>query len=106
MPKSFPHVWLALAQKPKSEESLKKWALLLYKAAWYACPRGKASQAEQMLIQPISAREKLFRTESAETLSGMEMLWLARILKGQWNEAKEILVQVVEMSRRVFGKDH
>ncbi|KAF9729922.1 kinesin light chain [Paraphaeosphaeria minitans] len=32
----FPHARAALAHRPKDGESLKEWALLLYKAAWYA----------------------------------------------------------------------
>lgn len=32
----FPHVKLAAAQKPEGQESVKMWAIILYRAAWYA----------------------------------------------------------------------
>jgi hypothetical protein len=32
----FPHARAALSQRPASQKALEEWALLLYKAAWYA----------------------------------------------------------------------
>jgi hypothetical protein len=32
----FPHVKSAMSQRPDSQDSLQKWATLLYKGAWYA----------------------------------------------------------------------
>jgi hypothetical protein len=37
----FPHALSAVAQQPEEEESLRDWASVLYKAAWYAWSMGK-----------------------------------------------------------------
>jgi len=52
----LPHPTSALAQKRKSEESLKKWALLLYNAVWYARQRGSAGEAEKMSMKSMQVR--------------------------------------------------
>ena len=102
----LPHATSALAQKPESDESLKKWALLLYNAAWYAWQRGSAGEAEKMSMRSMKVRRELLGTESAETLSSMAMVGLARDLRGQWKEAEELEVQVMETSSRVLGEEH
>ncbi|OCK96219.1 putative kinesin [Cenococcum geophilum 1.58] len=89
----LPHATSALAQKPESDESLKKWALLLYNAAWYAWQRGSAGEAEKMSMRSMKVRRELLGTESAETLSSMAMVGLVRDLRGQWKEAEELEVQ-------------
>ncbi|KAF2249838.1 TPR-like protein [Trematosphaeria pertusa] len=102
----LPHAASALAQKPKNEESLMKWALLLYNAAWYVWQRGSVGEVEEMSTRSMKARIRLFGKESAETLSSMAMLGLAKTLKGQWKEAEELEVQVMETSKRVLGEEH
>ncbi|KAF2181395.1 hypothetical protein K469DRAFT_262846 [Zopfia rhizophila CBS 207.26] len=102
----FPHARAALAQRPKSEESLKKWALLLYNAAWYAWQRGRAGEVEQMSVMSMKVRTELFGKENAETLSSMAMVGLARMVRGRWEEAEELNVQVMETRKRVLGEEH
>jgi hypothetical protein len=52
----FPHARAALAQRPRDEDTLKEWALLLYKAAWYAWQQGEAGEAEHMLKVSMDVR--------------------------------------------------
>ncbi|KAF2022632.1 hypothetical protein EK21DRAFT_11443, partial [Setomelanomma holmii] len=80
----FLHARAALAQRPKDEESLQKWALLLYKAAWYAWRQGRAGEAEHMSTVSMEVRTEVCGEESAETLSSMDMVGLARELGGKY----------------------
>ncbi|KAF2191620.1 putative kinesin [Zopfia rhizophila CBS 207.26] len=89
----FPHARSALVQKPEGAESLKKWALLLYNAAWYAWQQGSAVDAEKMSIRSMKVREKLLGREQGDTLSSIAMVGLATKLKGRWKEAEELEVQ-------------
>lgn len=102
----FPHATVALAQKPKSEESLKMWGVLLYKAAWYAWRRGNADEAENMATQSMKVNTKLLGRDSIETCKSMAMIGLAKSVKGQWKEAEELEVEVMETRLKKLGADH
>ncbi|KAF2022630.1 hypothetical protein EK21DRAFT_15134, partial [Setomelanomma holmii] len=80
----FPHAQAALTQRAKDREPLKEWALLLYKAAWYAWQRGRAGEAEHMSTVSMEVRTEVCGEESAETLSSMDMVGLARELGGKY----------------------
>ncbi|KAF2818262.1 hypothetical protein CC86DRAFT_309553, partial [Ophiobolus disseminans] len=103
----FPHARAALAQRPKDEESLKKWALLLYKAAWYAWQQGRAGEAEHMSTVSMEVREEVLGKESADTLSSMGMVGLARELGGKYGEAETMHRQTLARSeKKVLGHEH
>jgi hypothetical protein len=43
----FPHVKSAAAQQPQAQDSLRCWASILYKAAWYAWKIGNGAESEK-----------------------------------------------------------
>jgi hypothetical protein len=47
----FPHAQSAVAQQPKEQHSLRDWASILQKAAWYAWKMGNGVEAETMSVQ-------------------------------------------------------
>jgi tetratricopeptide (TPR) repeat protein len=102
----FPHAKLALTQRPKGEESLKDWALLLYNAAWYAWESGSASDAEKMSAASMKIRMKQNGTEHKDTLASMAMVAIAYKLSERWEEAEQLEVQVTEIEKRVRGLEH
>ena len=102
----FPHAKSAVAQQPDEKDSLREWASLLYKAAWYAWRRGNVGDAEKMSVKAMKTRRKLFGQEHKETLSGMAMVGLAYGLGGQWKKAEELEVQVMETRKRMLGEEH
>ncbi|KAB2106159.1 hypothetical protein AG0111_0g6189 [Alternaria gaisen] len=102
----FPHAQAALAQRPKDRESLEEWALLLYKAAWYAWQRGRAGEAEEMAMMSMEVRREVFGEEDVETLDSMEMVGLARQLGGKYKEAEAMHRQTLAWSERVLGHEH
>jgi hypothetical protein len=59
----FPHVKSAVAQQPDEKDSLREWASLLYKAAWYAWRRENVGDAEKMSVKAMKTRRKLFGQE-------------------------------------------
>jgi tetratricopeptide (TPR) repeat protein len=102
----FPHARAALAQRPKNRESLEEWALLLYKAAWYAWQRGTAGEAEQMAMMSMEVRREVLGEDNAETLSSMGMVGLARELRGKYEEAEAMNRQELECTKKVLGPEH
>ncbi|KAH7400586.1 putative kinesin [Phaeosphaeria sp. MPI-PUGE-AT-0046c] len=102
----FPHAQAALSQQPKDKELLKEWALLLYKAAWYAYGRGRAGDAEQMSVVSMEVRSEVLGEEDAETLRSMGLVGLARLLGGKYNGSQAMHSQTLEISKKVLGHEH
>ncbi|KAF1929478.1 uncharacterized protein M421DRAFT_45945, partial [Didymella exigua CBS 183.55] len=84
----FPHTKAAAAQRPASQKSLEEWALLLYKAAWYAWQMGRAGEAEQMSVMSMEVRREVFGEESKDMLSSMGIVGLAMRIAGKYEEAE------------------
>jgi tetratricopeptide (TPR) repeat protein len=102
----FPHAKAALAQRPQDKDSLRKWALVLYQASCYALEQGKAGDAEHMSTLSMKVRQEAFGEESAETLSSMEVIGQAKILRGEYEEAGAILGQTLALRETVLGREH
>jgi tetratricopeptide (TPR) repeat protein len=102
----FPHAKAALAQRPKSWKALEEWALLLYRAAWYACRRGRAEEAEHMSLVSMEVRSEVLGEESAETLDSMELVGSAKDLGGKYEEAEAMNRQTLALKEKVLGPEH
>jgi tetratricopeptide (TPR) repeat protein len=102
----FPHAKSAVSQRPDEKDSLREWASLLHNAAWYALGRGYMNDTEEMSLQAMKARKKLFGQEYKETLSSMVILASTYWSLGRWKEAEQLFVQVVDTGKRVLGAEH
>jgi tetratricopeptide (TPR) repeat protein len=102
----FPHAKSAAAQKPENQESLKRWATILYRAAWYAEEVGNGAEAEEMSVAAMKARKKLLGREHEDTLWSMSLVGDAYNLRGQWSAAESLFVQVMEIRKSKLGVDH
>jgi tetratricopeptide (TPR) repeat protein len=102
----FPHAKAALAHRPTSQKSLEEWALLLFKAAWYAWRKGRADDAEHMSVVSLEVRRGVLGEENAETLSSMDMVGHARILGGKYKEAEVMLRQALAQFEKMLGRKH
>ncbi|MCJ1360715.1 MAG: hypothetical protein MMC33_010724 [Icmadophila ericetorum] len=102
----FPHVQSAVTQQPKEQDSLRDWASILYKSAWYAWRMGRGVEAENMSVQAMKVRKRILGPEDNDTLNSMAMVGLAYELRGQWNAAEELDVQVMETRKKKLGADH
>ena len=102
----FPHAKSAAAQKPEGQESLKMWATILYRAAWYAEQVGNGAEAEEMSVAAMKARKKLLGREHKDTLWSMSLVGDAYNLRGRWGAAESLFMQVMETSKSKLGVDH
>ncbi|KAJ5827849.1 hypothetical protein N7447_004612 [Penicillium robsamsonii] len=102
----FPHVRSAMLHQPKSQDSLRNWAALLYKGAWYATECGSISVAEDMAAMSRKQRMKICGAEDEDTLHSTAMLGVAYRLQGRWEEAEQLELQVMETSKTKLGEDH
>ncbi|CAI9636431.1 unnamed protein product [Alternaria burnsii] len=102
----FPHARAALAQRPQNKDSLKEWALLLYKAAWYAWNRGNAGEAEHMSTVSMEVSREVCGEESVETFNSMELIGQSRERGGRWKEAELMNRQTLALKERVLGPEH
>ena len=102
----FPHAQSAAAQQPEEQDSLRDWASILYKAAWYAWSMGKGVEAEKMSVQAMKVRKRILGREHNNTLDSMAMVGLAYNLRGRWDAAEELDVQVLETRKKKLGADH
>ncbi|KAK2612316.1 hypothetical protein QQS21_001742 [Conoideocrella luteorostrata] len=102
----FPHAQLVAAQRPVSKESMKEWATVLYKAAWYALKMGKGIEAEDLSVKALKARKKTFDKQHNDVVNSLAMVALAYGLRGRWSEAEQLEVQVMETRKKKLGQDH
>jgi tetratricopeptide (TPR) repeat protein len=102
----FPHARAALSQRPASQKSLEEWALLLYKAAWYAWQQGKAGEADQMSTMSMEVRREVLGKESKETSNSIGLVGLARSLGGNYEEAEAMHRQELAICEKVLGREH
>lgn len=102
----FPHVKLVMSQRPESQESLQKWAALLYKGAWYALQSGNIADAMKMASKSRKQRVRMLGAESDEAVASTVILAKVFDLEGQWNEAEKLFSQVTETRIAKLGEDH
>ncbi|CAG8345481.1 unnamed protein product, partial [Penicillium salamii] len=102
----FPHVKSAVSQQPASSGCLLKWALLLYRGAWYASQIGNIADAKKMAFQSRNHRMLLLGDKHEETIDSTSMLATAYWYEGRWEEAEQLQVQVMETSKTKLGEDH
>jgi len=102
----FPHVKSAMSQQPASPECLLKWAMLLYRGAWYASQIGNVTDAIEMAFQSRNHRMILLGDEHEETIDSASMLATTYWHEGRWEEAEQLEVQVMETSKTKLGAHH
>ena len=102
----FPHVRSAVAHRPKSQDSLRNWATLLYKGAWYAIECGSISVAEDMAAMSRKQRMKIGGAEDIDTLVSTTILGIVYGREGRWKEAEQLQLQVMETRKIKLGVDH
>ncbi|KAJ5901577.1 hypothetical protein N7495_002105 [Penicillium taxi] len=102
----FPHVKAAMLQRPESRDSLRQWASLLYRGAWYSQERGHIAESKEMALKSREERLASFGARAEETLDSSAMLATVYRLEGMWKEAEQLEVQVMETRKTKLGADH
>jgi tetratricopeptide (TPR) repeat protein len=102
----FPHALSAVVQQPEEEDSLRDWASILYKAAWYAWRLGKGVEAEKLSVQALKVRKRILGREHKDTLSSMGMVGLVYELRGKYDAAEPLSRETLQLKEKVLGKEH
>jgi hypothetical protein len=71
-----------MSQQPESREPLLRWAILLYRGAWYASKSGNIVDAKEMASKSHKQRLKLLGAQAEEALASTRMLAEAYLLEG------------------------
>ena len=102
----FPHAKSAMEQRPKAQESVLKWASILYKAAWYARRMGNGADTQLLGMKAKKAQEKILGEEHEDSIRSVAMVASGYKLQGMWELAEELEVQVMESRQTKLGADH
>lgn len=102
----YPHVKLAVLERPESHFSRQQWVILLYRASWYAQQNGKFAESVEMASKSKRQSVKSFGAKSTETLKSATILATAYMLIGLLGEAEKLEKDVTEISQVKLGLDH
>lgn len=102
----FPNAKSAITQRPRAEETLWEWALLLFNTAWYAWRKGNIIEAATLSEKAMKVIKKILGRKHKETLRSMKTIGLTYSLEGQWDNAEEIYRQALTLREWVLGKEH
>jgi hypothetical protein len=102
----FPHIKAAMLQRPTSDRSLQEWAGMLCRGAMHAHDAGDIRASKEMASKSMEQREKLLGANHLETLSSASVLVQAYLAAGQWAEAENLEIQIIESFKIKFGESH
>ncbi|KAK5800909.1 hypothetical protein VI817_003121 [Penicillium citrinum] len=102
----YPHVQRTLSHRPKSEESLRDWAFLLYRGAIYAQTSRKAQDSQELITKAKNELEKLLGPEHPNTLSSAIVQATGYSLEGRLRDAEETLSGLLKTCEKVLESDH
>ncbi|KAJ6007928.1 hypothetical protein N7540_011904 [Penicillium herquei] len=102
----YQHVQRALSQRPKSEETLKDWALLLYRGAKYAQTSRNPQEAQELATKSRIEWEKILGPEHPDTISSGILEAMSHSLEGRCNDAEDLLYQLLKTCESVLGDAH
>ncbi|KAJ5876151.1 uncharacterized protein N7529_001735 [Penicillium soppii] len=102
----FPHVKVAMSQRPTIDSSRLKWATLLQKGALYSSMIGSTVDMRQMAEKAFEARVELLGSDDLETMDSAMTITRAYILESQWNKAEELAKRLVSDYSHLLGEEH
>ncbi|KAI0837517.1 P-loop containing nucleoside triphosphate hydrolase protein [Hypoxylon sp. FL0890] len=102
----FAHVEIALNHRPKHEESLKHWALVLLKGGYYAFHQARLATARKMAEEALPAFKKICGEDSKHTLNASSLLSVIDFELGFYKEAESLFLQELATRKEVMGPDH
>lgn len=92
----YPHAKLASKEQPESADILADWALLRYRAAFYAMDGWSLGEAEELAVQSMEVNRKLSVQAHKYSLRSMDMVGLVLWDQERWDEAGTLQSQVIE----------
>jgi hypothetical protein len=103
----LPHAYVVLSHKDSSSpaEAIARGSLL-HNTALFMLYRGQWNKAEELQVQAVAMRRRVFGEEHPDTLTSMANLASTYRNQGRWTEAEKLDVQVMETRKRVLGEEH
>ncbi|KAJ8105580.1 hypothetical protein OPT61_g10088 [Boeremia exigua] len=101
----LPHAQHALSNNAMSGNN-KQYLKLAQRCGMTLYHDGRYKEAEELLIQVVERRKKVFGDEHLKTLNSMSALSVIYQIQGRWEEAKDLEVQVSEIRKRELGNEH
>jgi len=86
--------------------ALEAWALVFFKAAWYASEMGQYNIAKEMGASALEAREATLGEEHPDTLTSVSHLGLVLERQGKYEEAEAMHRRDLKGSEKVLGPEH
>lgn len=102
----YPHARSSLEIRLTDREALLRRSSVLYKAAWFACRHGSASDAETLTTMSLHVRKRELGLEDERTLSSQGLLGLVLRQMGKYERAEDYLRRALEGMEKVLGKEH
>jgi tetratricopeptide (TPR) repeat protein len=101
----LPHALYALSHSP-ADDNDEEILWLASRCAATLFSDGRYEEAEELQVQVMQARKRVFTDEHPDTLRSMGNLAATYSKQGRWKEAEELQVQVMQTSKRVFTDEH
>lgn len=100
----FPHVDLEVEKITTRKGDIRKWADVLYQAAWYLEEQGFFRSAETMVKDSLALTERTFGKENNTTLDHLNLLGDVLDDLGDYTEAEATYRECLELREKAFGK--
>lgn len=102
----FPHVDLDVEKITSRKNDIRKWADVLYQAAWYLEEQGFFRPAEVMVRDSLSLTERTFGKEDNVTLDHLNLLGDVLDDLGDYTAAEETYRDCLALREKAFGKEN
>ncbi|KAM3502994.1 hypothetical protein MY10362_004475 [Beauveria mimosiformis] len=102
----FPHARSVSSERPATNDSIREWATILYRAAWFALEKGKGKEAENLSVQAMKARKRIFDGDHEDVTWSKVLVASAYRLRGHLSKAERLQVQVIATLKTTLGEDH
>ncbi|KIX06114.1 uncharacterized protein Z518_04088 [Rhinocladiella mackenziei CBS 650.93] len=102
----FPHVQAMATYRVDRPDSVKVWATVLYRGAWYASESGRYRVAERMAQASLEVREEVLGLDHIQTLDSVNNLAVALRDQGKYEEAESMNRRALVGREKVLGVEH
>lgn len=102
----FPHVKAAALNRPKSEDAILRLAALLQNGSLFALNCCNVLSAQEMASISRNQRLKILGAEAEDTMMSTWILARAYQDRGKWEEAEQLGLQLLEMTKAKLDVDH
>jgi tetratricopeptide (TPR) repeat protein len=101
----LPHAQFVLSHSPTTDDNEERLDLA-WRCAAALYSDGRYNEAEELQVQVMQSKTRLFGNDHASTLTSMANLATTYCNQGRWEEAEELQIQVLQTRKRVLNDEH